>query len=198
LGKPDATPQFEYLEKSLVSFRDTVGAQASQLRQPASIVRQSIAMVDLHDVGDKEDALDVNNIKKSSKKKGLGQETEVLALQGAPPVFPDGLVGRTDAMNALGNIYAEGDPEFEDRHLQPLDPIIVEGEGYMYGIRSVQIVALKESVRGNDFIAVYSGPNHAAGITAAGQVSRQQESLLRKTRAGILPHFSANRAFWQC
>jgi len=73
-------------------------------------------------------------------------------------------------MNALPNIYAEGDPDYEDQHLQPLDPIIVEGEGYLYGIRSVQIVALKESVRGNDFIATYSGPNHSAGITAAGQV----------------------------
>ena len=78
--------------------------------------------------------------------------------------------GRSDAMNALGNIYAEGDPDYEDQHLQPLDPIIVEGEGYLYGIRSVQIVALKESVRGNDFIATMSGPNHSAGITAAGQI----------------------------
>ena len=73
-------------------------------------------------------------------------------------------------MNALGNVYAEGDPDYEDQHLQPLDPIIVEGEGYLYGIRSVQIVALKESVRGNDFIATVSGPNHSAGITAAGQI----------------------------
>ena len=39
-----------------------------------------------------------------------------------------------------------------------------------YGIRSVQIVALKESVRGNDFIATFSGCNHSAAITAAGQV----------------------------
>lgn len=73
-------------------------------------------------------------------------------------------------MNALSNIYAEGDPEYEDPHLLPLDPIIVEGEGYLYGIRSVQIVALKEPVRGNDFIATYSSPHHSAGITAAGQV----------------------------
>ena len=81
-------------------------------------------------------------------------------------------------MNPLGNIYAEGDPELEDRHLQPLDPIIVEGEGYLYGVRSVQIVALKESVRGNDFVSVSSGPNHAVGVTAAGQV---QVSLLLST-----------------
>ena len=31
-------------------------------------------------------------------------------------------------------------------------------------------VALKEAVRGNDFVNVYSGPNHSMGITAAGQV----------------------------
>ena len=73
-------------------------------------------------------------------------------------------------MNALPNIYAEGDPEYEDHHLQPLDPIIVEGEGYLYGIRSVQIVALKESVRGNDFVSTCSGPNHSAALTAAGQI----------------------------
>ena len=32
-------------------------------------------------------------------------------------------------MNPLSNVYAEGDPDYEDRHLTPLDPIIVEGEG---------------------------------------------------------------------
>ena len=42
-------------------------------------------------------------------------------------------------MNALSNIYAEGDTPFADKHLAPLDPIIVEGEGYLYGIRSIQI-----------------------------------------------------------
>jgi len=47
--------------------------------------------------------------------------------------------GRSDAMNALSNIYAEGDTPFADKHLAPLDPIIVEGEGYLYGIRSIQI-----------------------------------------------------------
>ena len=77
--------------------------------------------------------------------------------------------------------------------------LIVEGGGFLYGIRSIQvcvstcftdstvraysykrtntdsggaaqIVALKETVRGNDFVNVYSGPNHSLGITAAGQV----------------------------
>ena len=42
-------------------------------------------------------------------------------------------------MNALSNIYAEGDTPYADKHLAPLDPIIVEGEGYLYGIRSIQI-----------------------------------------------------------
>ena len=32
-------------------------------------------------------------------------------------------------MIALSNIYAEGDTPYADKHLQPLDPIIVEGEG---------------------------------------------------------------------
>jgi hypothetical protein len=75
--------------------------------------------------------------------------------------------------------------------------LIVEGDGFLYGIRSIQvltcftgskvlaysykstntdtgltpqIVVLKETVCGNDFVNVYSGPNHSLGITAAGQV----------------------------
>ena len=48
--------------------------------------------------------------------------------------------------------------------------MVTSGEGYLYGIRSIQIVALKESVRGNDFINCYSGSNHSLGITAAGQI----------------------------
>jgi alpha-tubulin suppressor-like RCC1 family protein len=170
LKNAEAVKQFEYLEKSLVSFRDTVGTQASQLRQPASIVRQSNALLDLQEQDGKKDDMGGDTAIRADKKKGKVNEADIVTLQGAPPVFPDGMIGRTDAMNPLSNIYAEGDPEFEDKHLQPLDPIIVEGEGYLYGIRSVQIVALKESVRGNDFIAVYSGPNHSVGITAAGQV----------------------------
>lgn len=47
--------------------------------------------------------------------------------QGAPSIYPDVLVGRSDAMNPLANIYAEGDTPYADKHLQPLDPIIVEG-----------------------------------------------------------------------
>ena len=35
--------------------------------------------------------------------------------------------------------------------------ITAAGGRYLYGIRSVQIVALKESVRGNDFVAIFSG-----------------------------------------
>uniref|UniRef100_A0A7S4PM21 SAM domain-containing protein n=1 Tax=Guillardia theta TaxID=55529 RepID=A0A7S4PM21_GUITH len=73
-------------------------------------------------------------------------------------------------MNPLGNVYAEGDPEYQDKHLQPLDPIIVEGDGYLYGIKSAQIVELKEEVRGNDFFAIFSGPSHSVALTAAGQV----------------------------
>lgn len=105
---------------------------------------------------------------RTQKKGGVAAKSQS-TRQGAPPVFADVLVGRSDAMIALSNIYAEGDTPYADKHLQPLDPIIVEGEGYLYGIRSIQIVALKETVRGNDFVNVYSGTNHSVGITAAGQ-----------------------------
>lgn len=94
LQNAEAVKQFEYLEKSLVSFRDTVGNQASQLRQPASIVRQSTAMMDLNDAGTAGDQLQHNNVttKKSSKKKGISTQgdAEVLALQvwAASPPFP--------------------------------------------------------------------------------------------------------------
>eukprot|EP00960_Hanusia_phi_P031426 749282-Hanusia_phi.AAC.3 len=70
-------------------------------------------------------------------------------------MFEDKIIGHSSAMNPLSNIYAEGDPQYEDKHLVPLDPIIVEGEGFLYGIRSVQIVALKEIVRGYDFVNVF-------------------------------------------
>lgn len=81
----------------------------------------------------------------------------------------DVLVGRTDAMNILSNVYAERDTPYADKHLTTLDPIILEGKGYLNDIHSIQIVALKENVRGNDFVNVYSSPNHSVGITAAGQ-----------------------------
>lgn len=96
--------------------------------------------------------------------------TEKHAKQKAPPMYPDVLSTHSSAMNPLGNVYAEGDPEYQDKHLQPLDPIIVEGDGYLYGIKSAQIVELKEEVRGNDFFAIFSGPSHSVALTAAGQV----------------------------
>lgn len=89
LQNAEAVKQFEYLEKSLVSFRDTVGTQASQLRQPASVVRQSAAMIDLQDTHAKTDDADPVSKKKAKgvKAKALA-ENEALMLQGAPTTFP--------------------------------------------------------------------------------------------------------------
>jgi len=155
--------QFEYLEKSLVTFQDASSAQASQLRQPPAVVKKADpgAISASHDPSEEKAKI------KASKHGFLGDRQAM--LQGATPMFEDKIIGHSSAMNPLSNIYAEGDPQYEDKHLVPLDPIIVEGEGFLYGIRSVQIVALKEIVRGYDFVNVFSGPNHSVAITAAGQ-----------------------------
>ena len=101
LQNAEAVKQFEYLEKSLVSFRDTVGTQASQLRQPASVVRQSTAMIDLHDVLTKTDAHDLDGVRKKGKSKmKTVAETEVLMLQGASTIFP-GMASPYPALSAL-------------------------------------------------------------------------------------------------
>jgi len=168
----EAIKQFEYLEKSLVSFKETTGDQAAGLRQPGATATKRGGMTEL--IGDiDEDKVHGKKAPKpgqNRRDRNKATEDEMAFLQGAPPVYPDTILGKFEAMNPLSNIYAEGDPEYEDRHLTPLDPIIVEGEGYLYGVRSVQIVALKESVRGNDFVAAFAGPNHTVGITAAGAV----------------------------
>lgn len=168
LQNAEAMKQFEYLEKSLVSFKSAIEEQTAQLRQPSETVKKKSNISGLTESTDPDKSVVVEERKKFRKERGVIEEYQT--LQGASPIYPDSLFGRSDAMNPLGNVYAEGDADYEDRHLQPLDPIIVEGEGYLYGIRSVQIVAFKESVRGSDFIFTSSGPNHSAAVTAAGQI----------------------------
>lgn len=125
LQNAESVKQFEYLEKSLVTFQNAVSSQTAELRQP--IVREREVMADLGDAVD-DDAIETHKKKQEATKKG-GVGAKVSSVrQGAPPIFADVLVGRSDAMNPLGNIYAEGDTPYADKHLQPLDPIIVEGE----------------------------------------------------------------------
>ena len=126
LNNDEALKQFQYLEKSLETFKDTAGQTASKLRQPA-VIAESPGTVDLKgsDIG--------------GKQLGKKRQEETKILQGAPCIYVDVIMGGSQAFNALGNIYAEGDPEYADPHLQPLDPIIVEGEGDLYGIRSMQV-----------------------------------------------------------
>jgi hypothetical protein len=69
------------------------------------------------------------HVKPLAPKKGGAGAQNAGGRQGAAPVFSDVLVGRSDAMIALDNIYAEGDFLFSDEHLMALDPIIVEGYG---------------------------------------------------------------------
>lgn len=126
LNNDEALKQFQYLEKSLLTFQDTAGQTASKLRQPA-VIAESPGTVDLK-------GSDI-----ASKQLGKKRQEETKILQGAPCIYVDNIMGGSQAFNALGNIYAEGDPEYADPHLQPLDPIIVEGEGYLYGIRSMQV-----------------------------------------------------------
>ena len=157
LHNDEALKQFQYLEKSLTSFHDNVTQTASKLRQPAA--------VDSHVVD-----LQASEIGGKRQKKGESEAADMKALFGAPPIYLDMNYGGSSAANALSNIFAEGDPEYCDPHLISLDPIIVEGEGYLYGIRSMQVVVLKETVRGNDFVSIASGPMHSMAITAGGQL----------------------------
>jgi hypothetical protein len=126
LHNDEALKQFQYLEKSLLTFQDTAGQTASKLRQPA-VISESPGIVDLKG----SDA--------AGKLLHKKRQEESKILQGAPCIYVDNIMGGSQAFNALGNIYAEGDPEYADPHLLPLDPIIVEGEGYLYGIRSMQV-----------------------------------------------------------
>ena len=124
LQNAESVKQFEYLEKSLVTFQNAVSFQAAELRQP--IVREREVVADLSDALD-EDAVEHHKQKQEAAKKGGVGAKASAVRQGAPPIFHDVLVGRSDAMNPLSNIYAEGDTPYADKHLQPLDPIIVEG-----------------------------------------------------------------------
>ncbi len=158
-----AIRQFEYLQKSLETFQKKVEIQAKNLRQPVPTVGDRLAT---DGVNFEQDLQDEAFATAPTGKSG-GASVHV----GAAPVYIDVNFGNSSAMVPLSVLYTEGDnSEFDDQHLKHLQPVLVEGEGYLYGIKSVQKVAIKESIRGHDFVSVHSGPNHSLAITAGGQV----------------------------
>jgi alpha-tubulin suppressor-like RCC1 family protein len=159
-----AIKQFEYLEKSLKTFQEKTEIQTASLRKPVAPVEEKLA----HDGVNLDQENQEDPYSKVSLQPG---KTGGSAFVGAAPVYIDVNYGNSSAMVPLGVLYTEGDnSEFDDQHLQHLQPVLVEGEGYLYGIKSVQKVQIKESVRGHDFVSVHSGPHHSLAITAGGQV----------------------------
>lgn len=68
--------------------------------------------------------MDLKDSDTASRQQGKKRQDEAKILKEAPYIYVDTIMGGSQAFNALGNIYAEGDPEYADPHLQSLDPII--------------------------------------------------------------------------
>ena len=92
LANAEAMKQFEYLEKSLVSFKETVNEQTAELRQPSNKIggQEKSGLSDLIDGRQADEDEGQNKVvkgKKGKKTKDLYKEFE--NLQGAPMLYPD-------------------------------------------------------------------------------------------------------------